>query len=126
MNISRILHVEDDPDIQSVAKISLEIMGGFTLCQCSSGHDAIQQAAEFRPDLLLLDAMMPEMSGMETLNALRKIAGLEFVPAIFLTAKVRKGEVQAFSELGTIGVIKKPFDPATLAEEVRSICEKNQ
>lgn len=126
MKVSRILHVEDDPDIQSVARISLEIMGNYTLCQCSSGMEAVKLAKEFAPDLYLLDAMMPGMSGTETLLALQKIDGLADIPAVFLTAKIRKGEVEVFTRLGAIGVIKKPFDPAKIADEIRAICEAHE
>jgi len=122
MTIKKILHVEDDPDIQAIALIALETMGGFEVRQCLSGKDALDLAPEFKPDLYLLDAMMPGMSGLETLSALRKDDSLGDIPAIFMTAKAQSSEVSEFLDSGALGVITKPFDPLTLADQIRDIC----
>ena len=71
--LKRMLFVEDDPDIQTVARISLEAVGGFTVMACSSGAEALERVAAFAPDLILLDVMMPGMDGLETLQALRRL-----------------------------------------------------
>ena len=71
--LNRILYVEDEPDIQAVARISLESVGGFTLRICSSGEEALENAVEFNPQLLLLDVKMPGMDGPTTLTELKKI-----------------------------------------------------
>ncbi len=122
MEIKKILHVEDDEDIQAIALIALETMGGFEVMQCSSGRDAVDKAPAFQPDLYLLDAMMPGMTGLETLAELRKNGSLGDVPAIFMTAKAQSSEVSEFLDSGALGVITKPFDPMTLADQIRDIC----
>lgn len=124
--LSKILYVEDEPDIQHIVKIALETLGGFTLCVCSSGQEAIKNADEFKPDLLLLDVMMPGMDGPTTLQELRKIAATASTPAMFMTAKVQPQEVQAFKEMGAAAVIAKPFDPMNLATYIRDEWNKLQ
>ena len=119
--ITNILYVEDEPDIQAVAQIALEAVGGFTLKICSDGLSALEQAADFAPDLLLLDVMMPGMDGPTTLLELRKIPSLIDIPAIFMTAKVQSHEVEALINLGAISVIAKPFDPMTLSNQILEI-----
>lgn len=118
---ARILYVEDDPSIQQVGRLSLERVGGFTTRTCGSGAEAVACAPEFRPDLVLLDVMMPDMDGTETLARLRSLAGLEAVPVIFLTAKVQPRERDRLLSLGAIGVVAKPFDPMSLPSEIRAM-----
>lgn len=118
--LKRILYVEDEPDIQAVAKIALEAVGGFELKVFSAGADAVKNAAAFAPQLLLLDVMMPGMDGPTTLAELRKLPELAQTPVIFMTAKVQPQEVAHFKSLGAIEVIAKPFDPMTLAHSVRN------
>lgn len=122
--LKRILYVEDEPDIQAVAKLALESVGGFTLHVCSSGQQAIEEAEGFNPQLILLDVMMPGMDGPTTMQELRKIASLAEVPVIFMTAKVQTNEVAEYMDMGALDVIAKPFDPMTLSDTVRSIWEK--
>ena len=119
--LSRILYVEDEPDIQAVTKLALEEIGGFTLEVCGNGDEALAKGVAFAPDLLLLDVMMPGMDGPTTLKALREIPELANVPAIFMTAKVQPHEVEEYKDLGAIDVIAKPFDPMTLSENLRDI-----
>ena len=114
-----VLYVEDDPDIQAVAQLALEVVGGLAVVMASSGSEAVTKAAAEVPDLVLLDVMMPGMDGPTTLLALRELEGMASVPVIFVTAKVQAAEVQQYVELGGIGVIAKPFDPMTLAEQAR-------
>ena len=116
--LQKILYVEDEPDIQAVAQIALEAVGGFTVKICGSGNDALTAIAEFNPDLLLLDVMMPDMDGPTTLAELRKLPDFANTPAIFMTAKVQAQEVEHLKSLGAIDVIPKPFDPMTLAGQI--------
>ena len=120
-SLQRILYVEDDPDIQQIAVMVLETISGFTLKACSSGAEALQCAIDFKPDLILLDVMMPGMDGPETLRELRKFPELEHTPTVFMTAKVQPQEVQEYLAMGALGVIAKPFDPMSLADELRNI-----
>lgn len=122
--LSRILYVEDDPDIQAIAMMVLETIHGFVMEACSSGAEALQKAVAFKPDLILLDVMMPGMDGPETLKHLRVFPEMVAVPVVFMTAKVQPQEVQGYLNLGALGVIAKPFDPMTLAQQLVSIWEK--
>ncbi len=119
--LEKILYVEDEPDIRSVASIALETVGGFQIEACSSGQEALEKAPGFAPHLILLDVMMPGMDGPATLAALRDTALCAETPVIFMTAKVQPAEVARFRDLGAIDVIPKPFDPMTLAETIRGI-----
>ena len=121
----RILYVEDEPDIQAVARIALESVGGFELEVCSSGPEALLKVAGFNPDLLLLDVMMPEMDGVSTLREIRKLPTYSQTPAMFMTAKVQPQEVEQLLKQGAIDVIPKPFDPMTLAENIKSLWHKH-
>ncbi|MCH7486189.1 MAG: response regulator [Proteobacteria bacterium] len=119
--LTKILCVEDEPDIQAIAKLALETVGGFTIETCSSGREALLKAPEFGPDLILLDVMMPGMDGPETLQALRALPGFETTPVIFMTAKAMASEIQKYKELGALDVIPKPFDPMTLSDQIKAI-----
>jgi len=119
--LNRILYVEDEPDIQAVAKLALEQVGGFTLEVCSSGKEAMQKAEAFAPELILLDVMMPEMDGPTTLQNLREIASLKETPVVFMTAKVQPQEIEEYLEMGAVEVIAKPFDPMALSDQIRTI-----
>ncbi|WP_027328764.1 response regulator [Marinimicrobium agarilyticum] len=120
-SLQRILYVEDEPDIQAIAQIALESLGGFELKVCSSGEEAIKAADSFKPDLLLLDVMMPGMDGPRTLAALRRRSATAETPVIFMTAKVQPNEIDHLKSCGALDVIPKPFDPMTLSDQVRAI-----
>ncbi len=126
MELNRILIVEDEPDIQTIARLALETVGELTVATCDSGKQALSAALAFRPDLVLLDVMMPGMDGPTTLRTLRQAPELCAVPVVFMTAKVQSQEVQSFLALGAADVIAKPFDPMTLAERVRDIWKRHQ
>ncbi len=119
--LKRILYVEDEADIQAVAKMALETVGGFMVKTCDSGKEAIEKAPEFLPDLIILDVMMPHMDGPKTLEELRKIPELNSVPVVFMTAKVQPHEIAKYKKLGAVDVIDKPFDPMTLSDKVKQI-----
>lgn len=119
--LTRILYVEDEPDIQTVARLALETLGGFAVQLCSSGEEALQLAPGFQPQLILLDVMMPVMDGPSTLKMLRTLPQFASTPVIFMTAKVQPGEVAHYLELGAVDVIPKPFDPMTLSNQVEAI-----
>lgn len=119
--LQSILYVEDEPDIRAIAELALETVGGYDLVSCSSGKEAIAAAQQRTPDLILLDVMMPEMDGPETLKRLRELPELADTPAIFMTAKVQPSEVQEYLAMGAVDVIPKPFDPLTLASQIEKI-----
>jgi CheY-like chemotaxis protein len=113
-SLQRILMVEDDPDIQIVARLSLEAVGKYTVEACSGGHEALRIVKDFAPDLVLLDVMMPDMDGLTVLQALRADPQTKALPVVFMTAKAQAHEVVAYKEKGAISVISKPFDPMEL------------
>jgi len=119
--LRRILFVEDDPDIQVVAALALEAVGGLSVLVCGSGAEALSRLTEFGPDLVLLDVMMPGMDGPTMLETLRRLPDARELPVVFMTARVQSHEVAHYRELGAAEVIAKPFDPMTLADTVQSI-----
>ena len=120
-SLQRILHVDDDADIQEVTRMTLEAIGGFTVATCASGQLALETVPDFMPDLILLDVMMPLMDGPTTLAKLRAEALTAHVPVIFMTAKVQSHETRQYLDMGAIGVITKPFDPMALCGQIRAI-----
>ncbi|WP_245723443.1 response regulator, partial [Lutimaribacter saemankumensis] len=121
MELERILHVDDDEDIRTIVQIALETVGQFRILQSSDGQSAISSAEEFAPHLLLLDVMMPEMSGQELRSEIQEIPGMADVPTVFVTAKAEDHFAEELRAQGAIAVITKPFDPMTLADELRAI-----
>lgn len=126
MPLNHVMHVEDDPDIRIIAELALVTVGGLNITQYNSGAECLAAAERFVPDLILLDVMMPDMDGPETLRRLRDLPGLSQVPAVFMTAKAQPGEISEYKALGAIGVIPKPFDPLTLADQVRRLWAEAQ
>ncbi|MBX9571222.1 MAG: response regulator [Candidatus Obscuribacterales bacterium] len=121
MSIEKVLLVDDDPRIRKIAQISLQGVGGWNVRAVSSGFEALEAASSDRPDVILLDVMMPEMDGPTTLARLRENAELASIPVIFFTAKVQKQEVDSYLALGAAGIISKPFDPMKLPGEIEEI-----
>lgn len=122
----RVLYAEDDPDIQMIASMALEDIGGLNVHLCADGNEAIEQYAEIQPDVLLLDVMMPDKDGPAALSELQTIYGDKLSPTIFITAKASSKEVERLLSFGACGVITKPFDPMALAEEVTALYEKSK
>lgn len=124
-SLTKILYVEDEADIQAVAQLALEAVGGFTVKICSSGQEALAQIAAFAPDVILLDVMMPGMDGPTTLQALRQLPCCADTPVCFMTAKVQPQEIAHYKSLGALDVIPKPFDPMTLSAQVAAIWDRH-
>ena len=120
MTALRVLHVDDEPDIREVVEISLSLDPDLVTQSCDSGQEALTIAADWSPDLILLDVMMPVMDGPATLARLRDNAQTTGIPVVFMTARAQTRELDHFRSLGAVGVIPKPFDPMTLAASVRS------
>lgn len=116
--LDRILYVEDDADIREIVKMSLEMVGKYQVAACGSCADALGVVDEFDPDLLLLDVMMPEVDGPETLQILRERVSAQNAPAIFITAKVQAGDLARYKDIGVLDVIVKPFDPMGLPGQI--------
>ncbi|MBZ9559962.1 MULTISPECIES: response regulator [Modicisalibacter] len=119
--LQRILHVEDDESIITITRVALETVGGLTVLSCTRGREAIEQAAEFAPDLLLLDVMMPDMDGPTTLAGLAEVIDVARYPVVFMTARANSDDHRAYYDLGAAAVVVKPFDPMTLADQLKTI-----
>ena len=122
--LQHILCIDDEADILEVAQLSLEMVGGFKVTCLGSGRDAIDKAALIKPDLILLDVMMPQLDGPSTLTALRAQADLQHVPIVFMTARVQPAEVQRYLDLGAAGVTAKPFDAMALPGQITEMWER--
>jgi two-component system, OmpR family, response regulator len=122
--LKKILYVEDEEDIRTIARMALEMVGGLAVEVCSSGQEALTLAPAFEPDLILLDVMMPGMDGPETFAQLQQLPDISDTPVVFMTAKVQPQEIRHYRELGAADVIRKPFDPMTLTTAVQTIWSK--
>lgn len=123
-DIKRIMLVEDDLDIAVLAGIALRDFGGFEFKHFADGREALADVANFAPDLMILDYRMPAMNGGEVLRALRESETSKHIPVMFMTASLMPQHVETLLEAGAIAVLPKPFDPITLADEVRAAWEK--
>ena len=113
--------VDDEDDIRTIGEMSLSAVGGFRVTLAASGAEALDTAPVAKPDLIILDVMMPDMDGPTTYEKLRSASATAATPVIFLTAKVQREEVKRYMALGAAGVISKPFDPMTLPNQIRDI-----
>lgn len=116
--LRRVLCVDDEDDILEVVRLCLEMLGGLEVVCCRSGREALEQMPDIRPDLILLDVMMPVMDGPATFVELKNSAAGRSIPVIFMTARVRSTETEEYLQLGASGVVAKPFDPATLHTDI--------
>ena len=121
MTMKKILLIDDEADIREVAALTLATMGEFEVFEAADGFAGVKIAAVVQPDVVLLDVMMPEIDGPATLGLLRAGADTQGIPVIFMTAKVQASDKRRLSELGARGIISKPFDVMTLADEVNGI-----
>ena len=120
--LQRVLHVEDVPSIQVVTRIALEKLGGYEVLSCASGQAALAEVQAFAPDLILLDMMLPQMTGLELLVQLSALIDLGKTPVVLLTGHA--DEVAAPEELRRLGVRKllhKPFNPLQLAAQLEDV-----
>lgn len=115
----RILHIDDDADIREIVQFSLALDPGLTPRSCASGGDALAMAAEWAPDLILCDVMMPGMDGPTTLARLRENPKTAKTPIVFMTARAGFDELKHLMSLGATAIFTKPFDPMKLASMAR-------
>lgn len=122
--IDLIFHVDDDPDILELGRMSLEMVGGFTMEQANDPQLALKMVEGIQPSLLLLDVMMPVLTGPQLLQELRKLPSYKDVPVIYMTAKAQALQTDELKGEGVIGVIAKPFDPMALPDEIRRMWDE--
>ncbi|WP_407935404.1 response regulator [Alkalimonas cellulosilytica] len=124
MELTRIMHVENDESIRMITEMALVDVAGFELLSCDGGQSALEQAEAFAPELVLLDVMMPKMDGLQTLAELRKLPLLASTPVVFMTAKIQQAEKQQYLDAGAIAVVEKPFEPMELGDTLRALYQQ--
>lgn len=117
----QVLYVDDEPDIREIAGLALELDPGIRVRLAESGAKALEALESWRPDAILLDVMMPAMDGPAVLKALQGEPRWAAIPVVFITARTQAQDRQRLLELGALALISKPFDPMTLARELRSV-----
>jgi two-component system, OmpR family, response regulator len=122
--LNRIVYVEDDEDIQRIVRMSLERVGKMTVVVVTDPTLAIQTITEFRPDLVMLDWMMPVMDGPTLYRQMKMRPELNALPVVFITAKAGQRDLEELRALGCAGTISKPFSPKDLPDQLRAIWSK--
>jgi CheY-like chemotaxis protein len=122
--LTRVLLVEDDPDIRTIAVLAMEALGGLTVRVCAAPDEAPAAAIEFAPEMILLDVMMPGCDGPSLLARLRRLPATAQTPVVFVTARVQPQEIERYLRLRPLGVIPKPFEPTTLASTLQQLWER--
>ena len=119
--LNRICYVEDDEDIQRIVRMSLERVGKMTVEVVSDPLQAIERMVAFKPELVMLDWMMPGMDGPTLFRKMREVPETKALPVVFITAKASQRELDELKTLGAVGTISKPFSPKDLPEQLRTI-----
>lgn len=123
-DLRQIMHVDDDPDIRELTRMSLELIGGYDVHQCVSARAALDDLQNMRPDLILLDVMMPDMDGPSLVVQLRGAQDLRDLPVVYMTAKSDASATSTLDGPGVLGVVTKPFDPMTLPQQLERLWQK--
>ena len=115
----KILMIDDEDDIRTVAQMSLQTVGGFQVVLAANGEEGVEICKKEKPDLILLDVMMPGLDGPGTLKRLKENPESAHIPVVFLTAKAQQMELNELKTMGAAGVLTKPFDPMKLPDLLR-------
>lgn len=116
----KILIADDDPIIIKLLQVNLEL-DGYDVVTAEDGAEAVEKAAEFKPDLVILDIMMPRMDGWAALQELKRQPETAKVPVIFLSAKAQQDDVRRGYDAGAAEYLTKPFDPSELLSIIEQI-----
>ena len=121
-----ILYVDDEPDIRVIVEMALKMHPDFDVRTAASGDEALRLLGEgsWRPTLIMIDVMMPGLTGPEVLERLRADPDKADIPVVFVTARARSQDIAGYMEKGAAGVFTKPFDPMSLAGEVMALLQK--
>jgi DNA-binding response OmpR family regulator len=122
--LNRICYVEDDEDIQRIVRMSLERVGKMTVEVVGDSTKAIEAMIAFRPDLVMLDWMMPVMDGPALFRKMRERDETKGFPVVFITAKAAQRDLDELLKMGAAGTISKPFNPKDLPDQLRAIWAK--
>ncbi len=115
----RLLCADDEEDIRAILRLALSLDPEFQVEIVESGHEALARAVATPFDAILLDGMMPGLDGYETCRLLKADPVTADVPVVFLTAKTQREETQRALDIGAVACLTKPFDPMTIARDVR-------
>lgn len=126
MELKRVMLVDDDENIRRVAELTLTKLAKFDAYIAKSGMEALEAIPNFQPDLIILDVMMPKMDGPTVFAELKKNPATASIAVVFMTAKIQKHEVEAYTALGANAVISKPFEPSELGLQLRKIYAQSQ
>lgn len=121
MVLKKILYAEDESDIQTIVQIALWAYSDLELKTCANGQLLLDCVESYKPDLILLDIMMPVMDGLTTCRHLKLNDNTKDIPIVFLTAKTQVQEIEIYKNIGILGVLVKPFDPSTLASKIQDL-----
>jgi len=119
--LNKICYVEDDEDIQRIVRMSLERIGKMSVELVTDPMKAIAVITAFKPDLVMLDWMMPGMDGPTLFRKMKEDPQLSVLPVVFITAKAQSRDMAELMALGAAGTISKPFSPKDLPEQLRQI-----
>ena len=122
--LNRICYVEDDEDIQRIVRLSLERVGKMTVAVVGDPTQALATIAEFRPDLVMLDWMMPVMDGPTLFRQMKLRPETSALPVVFITARASQPDLDELKKLGAAGTISKPFSTKDLPDQLRAIWAK--
>jgi len=119
--LQRVCYVEDDEDIQRIVRMSLERVGKMDVCVCGDPLVSIERMIEFKPDLVLLDWMMPGLDGPALFRKMQEHPETKAMPVVFITAKASPRELEELRSIGALGTISKPFSPKDLPDQLRAL-----
>lgn len=125
MRQSLVLVVEDEEAIRMLIGMNLEA-AGFAIAEAKDGFQALQRMRETRPDLVLLDWMLPGLNGIDVLRKMQADTELSTIPVIMLTAKSEEGDIVLGLEMGAVDYITKPFSNKVLVARVRAQLRRHE
>jgi DNA-binding response OmpR family regulator len=118
-----VLVVDDEPSIRLLCGVNLRLEGMDTV-EAGNGDDALQVARELRPDIVLLDVMMPRFDGWQVAHELARDPSTREVPVVFLSARAEPADYLHGYELGAVGYVTKPFDPTALGATLHEVLRR--
>ena len=121
ITLQRILLADDEPDVLEISRMALETVGGYVVSVCTSGRALLERMTEFGPDLIIVDVLMPDMTGPEVLAEIRRRPQFDTIPVVYLTGVIQDEEIEDLLGTGVADVILKPFDPMKLADRISGI-----
>ncbi len=119
--VFRVVLIDDDPDLRKLVKLTLEFTAGWEVITAADGAEGIEAVRSAKPDVAVVDFMMPGLDGYEVCRRLKADPETAHIPVVFLTARKELDRLKV-EDVGAEGVVMKPFDPEQLADRVRDLC----